>query len=201
MLNKYKIHPTALVENAQIGINTKIWAFAHILEGVKIGNDCNIGDHTYIETGAIIGNNVTLKNNVCVWEGITIEDDVFVGPNVAFTNDLYPRSPRMNEAKTRYLKKQNWLVTTVIGKGSSIGANATIIGQVKIGPYSMIAAGSTVTKSIEPFALVSGSPAKKVGYVCLCGEKLGLTFPSGGCPICATTYERIKDIIAKVEVD
>ena len=181
------IHPSALVESDLVGEGTRVWAFAHILPGARIGDNCNIGDYVFIETGVVVGNNVTLKNNVCVWEGITIEDDVFVGPNVSFTNDLFPRSPRMAEVHARYAQKDNWLVKTVIQKGSSIGANATIIGGIKIGRYSFIAAGATVTKDVEPFALMVGSPAKKTGYVCVCGKKRGTSFPSSTCPACGAT--------------
>ncbi len=186
------IHPTALVENDFVGQGTRIWAFVHIFPGVRVGDNCNICDHAFIETGVTIGNNVTLKNNVCVWEGITIEDDVFVGPNVSFTNDLFPRSPRMIEVRTRYLQKDNWMAKTVIRKGSSIGANATIIGGIQIGCYSFIGAGATVTKDVEPFALVVGCPAKKVGYVCVCGKKRGTSFPSSTCPACGTTPDVYK---------
>jgi acetyltransferase-like isoleucine patch superfamily enzyme len=188
------IHPTALVESDLISGNTQIWAFVHILKGVKIGSNCNIADHAFIETGAVIGDNVTLKNNVCVWEGVIIEDDVFVGPYVTFTNDRFPRSPRMQAVRRRYADKRNWLVKTFVGKGSSIGGNATITCGVKIGCYSMIAAGATVTKDVEPFTLVVGTPARKVGCVCVCGRKYGNSLPSKQCPSCGATavdYERI----------
>lgn len=185
-MKKNFIHPTALVESNLISENTRIWAFVHILNDVKIGNNCNIADHAYIETGAVIGNNVTLKNNVCVWEGIIIEDDVFIGPNVTFTNDRFPRSPRMDAVRQRYAEKENWLLKTVIDKGSSIGANATVTCGVKIGCYSMVAAGATVTRDVAPFALVIGSPARQVGYVCRCGHRMGSNFPDCACHVCDT---------------
>jgi len=186
------IHPTALVESQLIGEGTRVWAFTHILEGARIGDNCNIGDHGYIEAGAVIGNNVTVKNNVCVWEGIIVEDDVFIGPGVAFTNDLFPRSPRMAEVRSRYTQKDNWLVKTVVEKGSSIGSNATIIGDTRIGRYSMIAAGATVTKDVEPFALMVGVPARRIGYVCVCGKKTGNSFPAFTCLECGATVNIYK---------
>ena len=196
-MNGNYIHPTALVESDLISKNTRIWAFVHILKDVKIGDNCNIADHGYIETGAIIGNNVTLKNNVCVWEGITIEDDVFIGPNVTFTNDRFPRSPRMDAVSYRYTDKNKWLLKTIVGKGSSIGANATVMCGVKIGCYSMIAAGATVTRDVTPFALVVGSPARRMGYVCRCGQPMGSKIPDYDCRSCKTPSAFYLKIIAQ----
>lgn len=183
------IHPTAIVETDQVGDGTRVWAYAHILAGARVGGHCNICDHAYIEGGAVLGNNVTVKNHVCIWEGVTLEDDVFVGPFVSFTNDLRPRSPRMPEARRRYAHKENWLVPTVVEQGCTIGANATIVAGVRLGRYSFIAAGATVTSDVEPFALVRGVPARKVGYVCRCGNKLETTFLSETCLYCGATPE------------
>lgn len=166
------VHPTALVESDSIGSGTRIWAFAHILPGVQIGSDCNIGDHAFVESGAQVGNNVTIKNGVCIWEGVTIEDDCFLGPSVVFTNDQFPRSARMGAASTRYDDRENWLERTVVEKGCSIGANATICPGIRLGAYSMIAAGATVTKNVKPHALMMGTPARQVGFVCHCGAKI-----------------------------
>ena len=102
-------HPAALVETDDIGAGTRVWAFAHVMRGARVGSNCNVGDHAFVEAGAVVGNNVTLKNNVCVWAGVTLEDDVFVGPNATFTNDRYPRSPRMPEAAARYETPERWL--------------------------------------------------------------------------------------------
>jgi acetyltransferase-like isoleucine patch superfamily enzyme len=154
------------------------------LPGAKIGSNCNIGDHAFVEAGAVIGNNVTLKNHVCVWEAVTIEDDVFVGPYVALTNDLHPRSPRMSAVKSRYEDKKRWLVPTCIKKGSTIGANATIVAGVTVGRYCMVGAGSVVTRDVEPFALVVGNPARQVGYVCRCGRPSAKSSPPSDCPQC-----------------
>ncbi len=178
------IHPSAIVESTRIGSGTNIWAFVHIMSEAIIGNSCNVGDHGFVETGAVIGDNVTIKNHVCVWEGITIEDDVFVGPYVAFTNDLYPRSARMPELRNRPVHEKEWLQKTVVQRGCSIGANATILAGVCLGHYSMIAAGSVITRDVEPFALMIGSPARKVGYVCRCGERFALHSDVSHCTAC-----------------
>lgn len=157
------IHPTAIVEeNVQIGENTRIWHFVHVRKNAKIGKNCNIGKDVYIDTGVSIGNNVKIQNGVSVYRGVTIEDDVFIGPYAVFTNDLYPRS--FNE---------EWeLVSTLIKKGASIGANSTIVCGVIIGEYAMVGAGAVVTKNVPPYGLVLGNPARLRGFVCICGRPL-----------------------------
>lgn len=165
-------HPNALNESDTVGLGTRIWAFAHVMLGAQVGDNCNVGDHAFIETGASVGNNVTIKNHVCIWEGVTIEDDVFLGPHVVFTNDQYPRSPRMKEVAQRYSQSENWLRQTVVELGCSIGANATILPGLRLGAHSMIAAGSIVTRDVKPHALVMGNPARQVGFVCLCGTTI-----------------------------
>ncbi len=132
------IHPQAICESSSIGAGTRVWAFAHILPTAVIGSNCNICDHTYIESDVIIGDNVTIKCGVQIWDGIRIEDNVFVGPNVTFTNDKYPRSKVYPEQ----------FLTTIVRKGASIGANATILPGISIGANAMIGAGSVVTKSV-----------------------------------------------------
>lgn len=157
------IHSHALIEkNVKIGANTRIWAFTHILPGVEIGSGCNICDHTFIETGVKLGNNVTVKSGVYLWTGIFIEDDVFIGPCVAFTNDKYPRS-------RQYLAEYP---ETRLMQGCSIGANATLLPGITVGAWSMIGAGSVVTKSIPAHAKVYGNPAKIQGWVCRCGADM-----------------------------
>lgn len=149
------IHPLADVQSNQIGEGTTVWQFAIILPKAVVGKNCNINCHTFIENEVIIGDRVTIKSGVYIWDGIHIEDDVFIGPNATFVNDKYPRSKKYPE------KFQG----TTIGKGASIGANATILGGIKIGEYAMIGAGSVVTKDINPFTLVYGNPAKIVGRI------------------------------------
>jgi len=156
-------HETAIVESTSIGEGTRIWHFAHVRQSAQIGKDCNIGKSVYIDSDAVINNRVKIQNFVSVYRGVTIEDDVFVGPAVTFTNDLYPRAAHWNEED---------LVSTVVRKGASIGANSTIICGVEIGTFAMVGAGSVVTKDIPPFGLVLGNPARLKGYVCYCGRKL-----------------------------
>ena len=153
--NPYFTHSHAIVETANIGKNTRIWAFAHILPGAAIGEDCNVCDQTFIENDVIVGNRVTIKCGVQLWDGITLEDDVFIGPNATFTNDPFPRSKHYPKQFTR----------TIIHKGASIGANATILPGLNIGQYAMIGAGTVVTKDVPPFAIVVGNPARIIGYV------------------------------------
>ena len=160
---KYYVHDTAIVEEgAKIGEDTRIWHHAHVRSGSVIGAKCNIGKNCYIDEGARIGNGVKIQNNVSVYHGVEIEDDVFVGPSAVFTNDYYPRA-----------FSRDWEVkTTVIRHGASIGANATIICGHTVGKYAMIGAGSVVTKDVPAYALVVGNPAKQIGWVCECGQKL-----------------------------
>jgi acetyltransferase-like isoleucine patch superfamily enzyme len=153
--NSTFIHDKAIVEpGAQVGEGTRIWAFAHVLSAALIGKDCNICDHVFIENDVRIGNRVTVKSGVQLWDGVTLEDDVFVGPNVTFTNDIFPRSKAPFE-----------LARTIVRKGASVGANATILGGLVIGANSMVGAGAVVTKNVPPNAIVVGNPARIKGYV------------------------------------
>lgn len=187
------IHPTAIVETDNIGPSTNVWAYAHIMSGAIVGDRVNIGDHAFVESGATVGNNVTIKNGVCIWEGVSIDDDAFVGPNVTFTNDRFPRSPRMPGSLARYAHKETWLAHTQVQRGCSIGAGAIICPGVTLGPYSMIAAGAVVTKDVQPFSLVVGSPARSVAAVCVCGAKLSTAFDDAVCLQCGQTgSERLK---------
>lgn len=148
-------HPNALVETNNIGKNTRIWAFSHVLPGAIIGEDCNLCDLVFVENDVVIGNRVTIKSGVQLWDGITLEDDVFIGPNATFTNDPFPRSKQYPEAFSR----------TLICRGASIGANATILPGLIIGQYAMVGAGTVVTKDVPPFAIVTGNPARITGYI------------------------------------
>jgi len=156
------VHPLALVDSENIGPGTRIWAFTHVAKGARIGADCNIGEHCYIENDVVIGNRAVIKNGIALWDGITIENDVLLGPNVALTNDLLPR------AKT-YLDEP---VRTLIRRGASIGANATLLCGITVGSYAMIGAGAVATRSVADYALVYGNPATLKGFVCQCSKKL-----------------------------
>lgn len=162
------IHQTSDVQTNNIGEQTMIWQFCIILKGAVIGSNCNINCNVFIENDVIIGNNVTIKPGVQIWDGITIEDDVFIGPNVTFTNDLAPRSKRYPEK----------FIETLIKKGASIGANATIIAGNTIGEYAMVGAGAVVTKSIGRNELWIGNPAKQIGYITNEGDVLDLNLKS-----------------------
>ncbi|MEO5648471.1 MAG: acyltransferase [Ginsengibacter sp.] len=150
-----KIHPLADVQSSQIGEGTIVWQFSVILPGAVIGKNCNVNCHTFLENDVVIGDEVTVKSGVYLWDGIRIADNVFIGPNATFVNDKYPRS------KKYPIKFQQ----TIINKGASIGANATILSGISIGEFAMIGAGSVVTKDVEPYTLVYGNPAKVIGKV------------------------------------
>lgn len=171
------VHPRALCESARVGARTRVWAFAHVMDGAVVGADCNVGEGAFVESGAVVGDRVTVKNGVLVWDGVTLEDDVFVGPGTCFTNDLRPRA---------------WLrhppgafVPTRVRHGASLGANCTVVCGVEIGEYALVAAGSVVVRDVPAHALVAGNPARQRGWVCEDGERLGdgLT-----CPRCGRSY-------------
>ena len=150
----YFVHTSGICDSKNIGKNSRIWAFAHVLPGAVLGSECNICDHVFIENDVVLGDRVTVKCGVQLWDGITLEDDVFVGPNATFTNDPFPRSKQYPEKFPR----------TVIGRGASIGANATILPGLTIGQHAMIGAGSVVTRSVPANAIVVGNPARIIGY-------------------------------------
>ena len=149
------IHSSAICESKQIGIGTTIWAFVHILPGAVIGKDCNICDFVFIENQVRVGDRTTIKSGVQIWDGISIGSDVFIGPNVTFTNDKYPKSKNIDFK----------LLQTFIGNGASIGANSTILPGLSIGEYAVIGAGSVVTKDVEPGTTVMGNPAKLINLI------------------------------------
>jgi UDP-2-acetamido-3-amino-2,3-dideoxy-glucuronate N-acetyltransferase len=189
------VHRTALVETDEIGRGTRIWAFTHILSGASIGADCNVGDHCFIEGGAHVGDGVTIKNGNALWEGVTLQDGVFVGPSVVFTNDLYPRSPRLEQARERYTTK-DWLVPTLVEHGATIGAGAVVLAGTTIGAFALVAAQALVTRDVPAHALVRGSPAELAGWVCRCGTILGDGARILRCPACGSSFVRQDGAIA-----
>ena len=191
-MNEYFSHETAIVDdNCTIGTNTKIWHFSHIMSGCIIGESCNIGQNVVISPAVKLGRNVKIQNNVSVYTGVICEDDVFLGPSMVFTNVINPRS---------HVNRKNEYAQTIVRKGASIGANATIVCGNDIGEYALIGAGAVITKSVKPFALVVGNPAKQIGWVSENGHKL--KFDEMGIAICPETnqkYELKFDNVIRLE--
>ena len=179
-------HPQALVESTQIGDGTRIWAFAHVMEGAVLGSDCNVGDGAFIESGVVCGDRVTIKNHVLLWDGVTVADDVFIGPNVVFTNDPLPRPFNM-------VPPEEWLDTHV-GRGAAIGANSTIVCGIRIGTHALVGAGSVVTRDVLDHQVVYGNPARTQGWICVCGGDV----EGGRCADCDRVYETVASGLALV---
>jgi UDP-2-acetamido-3-amino-2,3-dideoxy-glucuronate N-acetyltransferase len=176
-----KAHPQSLLETDDVGPRTRVWAFAHVMKGARVGADCNICDHAFIESGARLGDRVTVKNAVLVWDRVTVEDDVFLGPNMVFTNDPNPR--------VAFKKAPDAMTPTLVRRGASIGANATVVCGVTIGEQAFVGAGSVVIRDVPAHALVVGNPARRVGWMCACGEKL----PASLACACGRRYHLVDD--------
>ena len=186
---EYFVHESSYVDDgAQIGKNTKVWHFCHIMPGAVIGEKCSIGQNVNIASRAVLGNGCKIQNNVSIYDDVILEDDVFCGPSMVFTNVINPRS--FVERKEEYKK-------TIVGKGATIGANATVVCGNKIGRYALIGAGAVVTRDIPDYALVFGSPARIQGWVCECGVKLKFSNDdTATCEECGKEYA-LKDNICK----
>ena len=170
----YFAHPTAIIdEGCEIGNGVKIWHFSHIMPGCKIGDDCNIGQNVVISSKVILGKNVRVQNNISIYEGVICEDDVFLGPSMVFTNVINPRSA---------ISRKNEFMQTLVRRGATIGANATIICGNEIGEYAFIGAGAVITKPVAPYALVVGNPAKQIGWMSEYGHRL--FFDTNGTATC-----------------
>ena len=186
----YFVHRLALVESSEIGRGTRIWAFAHVMKNARLGCDCNIGEHAFIESGVVLGNNVTVKNGVAIWTGVTVEDDVFLGPNCVLTNDPNPRA---------YIKKSTEvLAPTRIQAKATIGANATLLCGISIGRCAFVGAGAVVIRAVPDFALIVGNPARQIGWMCVCGQKLSMpAFAALGarcvCAYCQRSFARTEE--------
>jgi UDP-2-acetamido-3-amino-2,3-dideoxy-glucuronate N-acetyltransferase len=180
MSQDYYAHPTAVIdEGCHIGSGTKIWHFAHVMPNCTLGENCNLGQNVVISPQVVLGNNVKVQNNVSIYTGVICDDDVFLGPSMVFTNVINPRSA-VNR-RDQYLK-------THVGKGASIGANATIVCGHDIGEYAFIGAGAVVTKTVPAFALVIGNPARQTGWMSTFGHKL--KFDEQGFAMCPESEER-----------
>lgn len=183
------IHESAYVdEGAQIGAGTRVWHFCHILGGAVIGERCSLGQNVVVMNGVRIGNNVKIQNNVSVYEGVELEDDVFCGPSMVFTNVINPRS---------HVSRKSEYLRTLVKRGATIGANATIICGATLGEYSFVGAGSVVKSDVPAFALVVGVPARRVGWMCQCGTRLPDS-GAGRCSACGSTYVSNGETIERV---
>ena len=187
---KYFAHETAVIdEGCEIGAGTKIWHFSHIMPGCKIGENCNIGQNVVISPQVVLGNNVKVQNNVSIYTGVVCEDDVFLGPSVVFTNVTNPRSA---------INRKNEYAKTVVKKGATIGANATVVCGHDIGRYAFIGAGAVVTKNVPDYALVIGNPAKQTGWMSEFGQKL--IFDKEGNAVCPESDDCYKFENGKVKI-
>src|SRR5688572_23623175 len=176
----YFVHESSYVDDgAVIGRGTKIWHFSHVMPGAVIGERCNLGQNVVVMPGTRIGNNVKIQNNVSIYEGVELEDDVFCGPSCVFTNVLNPRS---------HVSRKNEYRRTLVKRGASIGANATIICGHTIGEYAFVGAGAVVSGDVAPYALVVGVPARRIGWMCQCGIRLRLQRGAAACESCGTGY-------------
>ncbi len=180
---QYFVHPSSYVdEGCEIGAGTSIWHFSHVMTGAKVGRGCNIGQNVVISPQVIIGDNVKIQNNVSVYTGVVLEDDVFCGPSMVFTNVINPRS---------HVPRKHEYLATLVKRGASLGANATIVCGHSIGAYAFVGAGAVVTRDVPDYALVTGNPGRVVGWMCKCGVKLasGARAPEeAGCSACGTQY-------------
>ncbi|HSQ33109.1 MAG TPA: DapH/DapD/GlmU-related protein [Gemmatimonadaceae bacterium] len=175
------VHESSYVdEGAEVGAGTRIWHFCHVMSGAVIGERCNLGQNVVMMPRTRMGRNCKIQNNVSIYEGVELEDDVFCGPSMVFTNVMNPRS---------HVSRKHEYRRTLVRRGASIGANATIVCGVTLGEYAFIGAGAVVTRDVPAFALMAGVPAKRIGWMCQCGERLP-DAGAGTCAVCGATYAR-----------
>ena len=180
----YKVHSTAIVDaGARIGAGSRVWHWVHICGGAEIGRGCSLGQNVFVGNRVKIGNGVKIQNNVSIYDDVTLEDDVFCGPSMVFTNVLNPRG---------HVERKNEYRSTLVKRGATLGANATIVCGHTIGAYAMVGAGSVVTKDVPAYALMVGVPARRIGWICQCGVQLGRGTGLLACPSCQDSY-RVDD--------
>jgi UDP-2-acetamido-3-amino-2,3-dideoxy-glucuronate N-acetyltransferase len=187
-MSDYFVHESSYVDDgAEIGAGTKIWHFCHIMPRAKIGERCNIGQNVLVSSEVTLGSNVKIQNNVSLYTGVIIEDDVFLGPSMVFTNVVNPRS---------HVSRKDEYKATLVRRGASIGANATIICGITLGKYCFVGAGAVVTKDVPDYALVYGSPARVRGWMCQCGEQLKFDHDRAVCGSCGDAYRKQDQVIS-----
>lgn len=175
------VHPSAIVdEDVVLGPGTKVWHFVHVSSGARIGANCALGQNVFVARGVRIGNGVRIQNNVSIYEGVDVDDDAFLGPSCVFTNVNNPRS---------FVQRKNEYKPTRVGRGASIGANATIVCGHDIGDYAFIGAGAVVTKNVPDYALIVGNPGRRLGWICQCGVRLGSGVGNVRCEACGMDYD------------
>jgi len=184
----YFVHESSYVDDgAEIGAGTKIWHFCHVMPHARIGERCNIGQNVLVSSDVTLGNNVKIQNNVSLYTGVIVEDDVFLGPSMVFTNVINPRS---------HVSRKDEYKTTLVRKGASIGANATIVCGITLGEYCFVGAGSVVTKDVPDYALVYGIPARVRGWMCQCGEQLKFEDDRAVCQSCGDAYRKQDQVVS-----
>jgi UDP-2-acetamido-3-amino-2,3-dideoxy-glucuronate N-acetyltransferase len=187
----YFAHESSYIDDgAVIGDGTRIWHFCHVMSGAVIGARCNLGQNVVVMSGTRLGSNVKVQNNVSIYEGVELEDDVFCGPSCVFTNVTNPRSHVSRKSEYR---------RTLVRRGTSIGANATILCGVTLGEYSFIGAGAVVTSDVPDYALMVGVPARRVGWMCQCGVRLHLRDNSAACAACGATYKESEGLLRLID--
>lgn len=190
-MTNYFAHQSSFIDpGAVIGDGTKIWHFCHVMPGAAIGERCNLGQNVVVMPGTRIGNNVKIQNNVSIYEGVTLEDDVFCGPSCVFTNVLNPRS---------HVSRKHEYQPTLVRRGASIGANATIVCGVTLGEYAFIGAGAVVTTDVPAYALMLGVPARQAGWMCQCGVRLALRDGSARCAACGAGYREADRVLRQID--
>ncbi len=181
------VHPSSFVDQgATVGAGSKIWHFSHVMAGAVIGERCNLGQNVVVMPGTRMGNNVKVQNNVSIYEGVELEDDVFCGPSCVFTNVLNPRS---------HVSRKNEYRRTLVRRGASIGANATIVCGATLGEFAFIGAGAVVTSDVPAYGLMVGVPARRVGWMCQCGERLALAGGTATCGACGASYAEAAGVL------
>jgi UDP-2-acetamido-3-amino-2,3-dideoxy-glucuronate N-acetyltransferase len=187
----YFVHQSSFVDpGAVIGEGTKIWHFSHVMPGAVIGAGCNLGQNVVVMPGTRIGDNVKVQNNVSIYEGVTLEDDVFCGPSCVFTNVLNPRS---------HVSRKHEYQPTLVRRGATIGANATIVCGITLGEYCFIGAGAVVAADVPPFGLMLGVPARRAGWMCQCGVRLKVSDGVARCAACGAGYREDKGLLSQID--